>query len=561
MNNIIESNKNKFTTQIVHGDLAHYNVISETKENGRPTVVGVIDFGDVVNSWIVGDLASAIVPLLCRNDYNALSIACNVIQGYVNIAPLNEFELLSLWPLIIQRSILLYVSIYFQYQLDQSDYCREELILNKYVLDKVLNIPLYTALIGIYQAAGLECPNRNLITNYSHSLIDIDSKYSLLDLSTTSDKYSEGNWFNKNDVSKIIENNHSNGVTVIKYGIPLLYRGASPRCLQAKNSIPLGTVVYLASGTIITTPADGLFSIISFNLDHNDNYIISDTTTASSLLCVLLEYSNHSVIIEGLDIINENKIVKAGQVIGKVKINSNISSDFNDLLITQGSYIRIQNIPKGFITNNNKVSMNTYESYTSEFLPPRYCNENDWLILKNICIEPFINNTLKDLYLSNLNDEISYIADGELNKRYEYYAKNQEHYFKKPPSIERGFMQYLYDKYGRTYIDMVNNVTVLGHCHPKPVKAAIRQLNLLNTNSRFIYNSLGNFTEKIISTIPQEIRDADKLNTVFLVNSGSEATDLALRIARVVVTERRRKLNNNNSLPLNRDVICIEGKY
>ena len=85
---------------------------------------------------------------------------------------------------------------------------------------------------------------------------------------------------------------------------------------------------------------------------------------------------------------------------------------------------------------------------------------------------------------------------------------------------------------GRCYLDMVNNVTVLGHAHPRVADTAARQLRKLNTNSRFNYEVVVEFSERLAATLP------DPLDTVFLVNSGSEASDLAIRLA-TAATGRR----------------------
>jgi 4-aminobutyrate aminotransferase-like enzyme/Ser/Thr protein kinase RdoA (MazF antagonist) len=115
-----------------------------------------------------------------------------------------------------------------------------------------------------------------------------------------------------------------------------------------------------------------------------------------------------------------------------------------------------------------------------------------------------------------------------LARRAAAFADVQEHYYAEPPRIERGWRQYLAGVDGRVYLDMVNNVSVLGHAHPRVEAAVARQLRRLNTNSRFHYAAVAEFAERLAGLLPEP------LDTVFLVNSGSEAVDLALRLAFVV---------------------------
>ena len=116
-------------------------------------------------------------------------------------------------------------------------------------------------------------------------------------------------------------------------------------------------------------------------------------------------------------------------------------------------------------------------------------------------------------------------TDGILATRHRVLAEVQEHYYAAPPRIERGWREYLADVDGRVYLDMVNNVASVGHAHPHVVEAATRQLHLLNTNSRFHYRIIAEYAQRLTETLP------DELDTVFFVNSGSEATDLAIRLA------------------------------
>lgn len=94
-----------------------------------------------------------------------------------------------------------------------------------------------------------------------------------------------------------------------------------------------------------------------------------------------------------------------------------------------------------------------------------------------------------------------------------------------PPQIERGWRNHLIDLQGRSYLDMLNNVAVLGHGHPRMAEVAARQWSLMNTNSRFHYAAITEFSERLLELAPPGF------DRVFLVNSGTEANDLAIRLA------------------------------
>jgi 4-aminobutyrate aminotransferase-like enzyme/Ser/Thr protein kinase RdoA (MazF antagonist) len=98
--------------------------------------------------------------------------------------------------------------------------------------------------------------------------------------------------------------------------------------------------------------------------------------------------------------------------------------------------------------------------------------------------------------------------------------------YAEPVHIVRGEGAYLYDDAGRAYLDLVNNVCHVGHAHPRVAAAAAEQMARLNTNTRYLHDLLVTYARRLTATLP------DPLSVVFLVNSGSEANDLALRLAR-----------------------------
>jgi len=98
--------------------------------------------------------------------------------------------------------------------------------------------------------------------------------------------------------------------------------------------------------------------------------------------------------------------------------------------------------------------------------------------------------------------------------------------YRAPLTIVRGFGTQLYDDTGRAFLDMVNNVAHVGHCHPRVVEAGRRQMAVLNTNTRYLHPSIVRYAGRLAATLP------DPLSVCFFVNSGSEANELALRMAR-----------------------------
>ena len=98
--------------------------------------------------------------------------------------------------------------------------------------------------------------------------------------------------------------------------------------------------------------------------------------------------------------------------------------------------------------------------------------------------------------------------------------------YDRPLEIVRGRGTYLFDKRGRAYLDCVNNVCHVGHCHPHVVAAAQEQIATLNTNTRYLHDNAVRYSKRLATLLP------DPLEVCFFVNSGSEANELALRLAR-----------------------------
>jgi 4-aminobutyrate aminotransferase-like enzyme/Ser/Thr protein kinase RdoA (MazF antagonist) len=99
--------------------------------------------------------------------------------------------------------------------------------------------------------------------------------------------------------------------------------------------------------------------------------------------------------------------------------------------------------------------------------------------------------------------------------------------YERPLHLVRGEGPWLYEADGTRYLDAYNNVPVVGHAHPRVVEAIASQARALNTNTRYLHESVVLLAERIVASMPPG------LDTVMFVNSGSEANDLAWRLATV----------------------------
>ena len=128
-----------------------------------------------------------------------------------------------------------------------------------------------------------------------------------------------------------------------------------------------------------------------------------------------------------------------------------------------------------------------------------------------------------------------------LQARHDHLGPNLSLGHGAPLHMVRGRGQYLYTAGGTPYLDLVNNVCHVGHCHPRVVDAISRQASLLNTNTRYLHETILKYASRLASTMP------DPLSICYFVNSGSEANELALRLARAATGSN--------------DAVVIDGAY
>lgn len=137
---------------------------------------------------------------------------------------------------------------------------------------------------------------------------------------------------------------------------------------------------------------------------------------------------------------------------------------------------------------------------------------------------------------SSIMDTNSYRGDDDnmideatkslIKRRQEAMSGSYRLFYRKPVNLVKGKGEYLWDADGVKYLDMYNNVASIGHCHPAVVEAVSNQMALLNTHTRYLHETIVDYSEKILTKMPHEI------NKVMYMCTGSEANDLALRVAK-----------------------------
>jgi 4-aminobutyrate aminotransferase-like enzyme/Ser/Thr protein kinase RdoA (MazF antagonist) len=168
---------------------------------------------------------------------------------------------------------------------------------------------------------------------------------------------------------------------------------------------------------------------------------------------------------------------------------------------------------------------------------PGACSARQWPVFERVCFQP---NLLLGFNLE-CQDHHQRTASSLQRERRQRMGPSLSLNYRQPLHIVRGEGCYLFDAQGQRWLDMVNNVAHVGHCNPRVLQAAMHQQTRLNTNTRYLHEHILDYARRLCLTMPPE------LSCVFMVNSGSEANDLALRLARAYTGSR--------------EVICVDHAY
>ncbi|KUI37183.1 4-aminobutyrate aminotransferase [Mycobacterium sp. IS-1496] len=461
--------------QAVHLDITDANVVVTPAADGTRRPDGVIDFGDLTESWAVSELAIAASSVLGHPGTEPVSIL-PAVRAFHAIRPLTDAEIDALWPMVVLRTAVLIVSGAQQAELDPDNtYVTEQSAGEWRMFDQAMSVPMDVMTAMLRAELGVAAPRAEVTA--AAPMVGAENVVTL-NLSTTSEVYDfafiPGGWLSEGVEDGLAADAVARGATLV------LTRFAEPRLTLAPalsqrsaDVVPTGVGLWPAEALTLVAPWDG-------------------EVTASGEDGVTLRGSDFEVMVTGVRPALVTTDVRAGDPLAHADA-------------ARWSEVAVR--PVGAVPAPALVRPEVASGWLAQVCDPR----------------PLLGlpREAPDSPVADL-----------VERRDRSFAPVQEHYYRRPPQIERGWRHYLMSTAGRCYLDMVNNVTVLGHAHPRVADTAARQLRKLNTNSRFNYSAVVEYSERLAAELP------DPLDTVFLVNSGSEASDLAIRLA-LAATGRR----------------------
>lgn len=510
---------------VIHGDLNDANVLvggGNDLESRDQRVTGIVDFGDMVYSYRIGELAiAAAYAMLGGGD--PMSIFASVVRGYASELTPTDNELHALFGLTVMRLCAsACIAAEQAAQQPENAYLSVSQAAIRRLLPALAHLPFKLGETIAREAAGVEpVPAAARVIAYlerTHCAnvlgVDLRTEPSIvIDLSIASPLLSGNTQENDEPhlTKTVFDLMHDAGVRVsigrydeprLLYVTPLFALGDRPT--DEHRTIHIGLDLFAVAGTPVYAPLDGVVHAFHDNaelLDYGPLIILSHRTDDGTEFFTLYGHLSR----ESLRDLRVGKAVKAGDQIATLG-----TADVN---VGWTPHLHLQVIVDllGMGTDFPGVARPT--------------QRRAWTAL---CPDPnLIVGVPADRFPAADRPKSETLAD-----RRAHIGGNLSIAYRDPVKIVRGWMQYLYDDSGRCFVDAYNNVPHVGHCHPRVVDAATRQMRVLNTNTRYLNDLLGEYAEKMLATLPPGF------DVCYFVNSASEANELALRLSRTFTGQR-----------------------
>jgi 4-aminobutyrate aminotransferase-like enzyme/Ser/Thr protein kinase RdoA (MazF antagonist) len=463
--------------QAVHLDVTDDNVVRSPADSaGLPD--GLIDFSDLTRTWAIAELAAAVASLLHHPGVEPHAVV-PAVRAFHAVRPISAAEAQVLWSLTVVRGALLVLSGRQQVDLDGANsYARSRLDREWRIFEQATAVPT-EVMSGLIMHALRPAGSRPSRVSRVHPMValPVTGEIETLDLSPESDAVDRGAWLQSGLAAALAARRLAEGAAAVltRFGEARLPAGR-PLSQTSPATVATAVDVWFGWPTSLTAPFNG--------------HVVSDGPDRFRL-------ESRSFTLElSWDV--ADAAPAAGSTLGR-----------GEQLLELPAFARLQ------------VGLRPARApRVPPLVRPEYAA--GWL---SVALDP---TPLLGLAVPDVPARPADV----LSRRTASLASPQQHYYLRPPRVERGWRHHLVDTRARVLLDMVNNVTAVGHSHPRVEEAAARQLRRLNTNSRFNYSAIADFAERLAALAPSP------LDTVFLVNSGSEATDLAIRLAMISTGKR-----------------------
>ena len=505
---------------VVHNDANDNNVVV-SRELVDPSVIAIIDYGDAIHTQVINDLAICIAyALMAKPD--VLNAALPVVKGYHGQFPLQEAELELLYTLVAMR---LLISVSKSAINRQSEPDNEYLLISEApawdVLEKWKNVRKDFAHFSFRMACGYSAHPREAdfsqwasrhpanLSSLFPSLGKEDSHP--LDLSVSSTLIGDREVARDLGLFQFtLERLQASVPDKILAGGYLepraLYTSAAYDRVgnsgKESRTVHLGIDFWVPVGT----PVHALFDSEVFTA-------VNDEGDKEYGGLIILKHRVEDLVFYTL--------------YGHQTIDSVTRWKPGDRIMKGEEISRIADYPENgnWAPHLHFQLMLSILDYENDFPGVAYPSEVE--VWKSFCPDP---NLL--FRQSGLQSTPAVDASFTLAYRREHLGKSLSLSYSEPLKIVRGDGAYLIDHMGRRFLDTVNNVAHVGHEHPRVVRAGQEQMAVLNTNTRYLHDNINAFARELLSTFP------DELSVVHLVNSGSEANELALRMAQTCTGQK-----------------------
>ena len=512
---------------VVHHDANDYNVLVDVLVDGSPNgqeISGLIDFGDMVFARQVNELAVTLAyALLDATDL--VAAGGDVISGYVVEFPLTNDELRVVYDLAATRlAMSVTISSHRQREFPDNEYLTISQEPALRLLRRLLGIRPEFLHFAARSAAGLEpVPQHDRIVEWLQSpackpagVLPFDLRragrvvVSLADGAPATQftgPVQSWEWMQAQMDAAGAQ------VVVGRYDEDRsCYQGEQFRTdSPAPRSVHTGIDLFIAENTTVHAMLDGIVeSVVDNDLayDYGPTVVLRHTTGAGSVgdgtpFWVLYGHLSRAT----LPLHRAGDVVAAGDVVGFIgdhTVNGGWAPHVHVQIMTD----LMADPELGFDGNFEGAGEPSRMDIWRSLVP-------DANLLLRLAPETFDDHTADQPSVLQLRRAAD--LGPSLSTSYRNHL-----------SIVRGEGAWLFDHEGRGYLDCVNNVAHVGHAHPSVVAAIARQSAVLNTNTRYLHRTILDYAERLAATFPSP------LSVVYFTNSGSEANELALRIARTV---------------------------